>query len=332
MQTAMKWDLHTINPTAIGVCASRRTDIPALYGEWFSNSLDRGLVEYAPAGPPRRIRRSIRPEDVTHFNFWSKWPKPFFPVLKKVQGYGFPVLWNVTITGFGSTPVEPGVPPPDKAVDAVIELSQMVSPAAIQWRYDPIFLSAKYGADHHEMMFRYLAGRLAGHVDRVAVSFVVPFARRVAPGLKRYAASNGDGVITFSAAQQLDLLACLRRLALASGVRFTLCCSAGLVGGATCQSSGCNSWPWVCRVYPALAALKPLPGRGKGGGCTCSREFDIGAYDTCTLGCVYSYGTCDRGVARRRFDGHDPAGLCILPSRPAPSPPASDGPFVVIDP
>src|SRR5436853_110763 len=43
MNTGMKWDLHTLNATAIGVCVSRRTDIPALYGEWFSNSLDRGL-------------------------------------------------------------------------------------------------------------------------------------------------------------------------------------------------------------------------------------------------------------------------------------------------
>jgi hypothetical protein len=89
-----------------------------------------------------------------------------------------------------------------------------------------------------------------------------------------------------------------------------------------CASSGCNSWSWVCRVYPELGVFRPLAGRGKGNGCTCGKEFDIGVYDTCTLGCVYSYGTCNRDLARKNFTAHDPSALCILP---AASPPAGLG-------
>ena len=79
-----------------------------------------------------------------------------------------------------------------------------------------------------------------------------------------------------------------------------------------CESSGCNSWSWVCRVYPELLSHGSLAGRGKGNGCTCSKEFDIGTYDTCTLGCVYSYGTCNRELARKNLAAHDPDALCMI--------------------
>lgn len=97
----MKWNLDDLNRTAVGVSASRRTDIPALFGQWFERRLDAGFVEYIPAGPPRRVRRSIAPADVSHFTFWSRWPRPFFRTLDTVLRIGYPVLWNVTITGLG---------------------------------------------------------------------------------------------------------------------------------------------------------------------------------------------------------------------------------------
>jgi hypothetical protein len=309
---SVNWSVANLNPSAIAASASRRTDLPALLPEWFSQRLDAGEVEYIPAGPPRRIRRSIRPEDITHFNFWSKWPRPFFPVLKKVLGIGYPVLWNVTVTGLGATSVEPGVPPADKAVEAILELSEIVAPSAIQWRYDPIFTSERYGIAHHEAMFRGLAGRLVGRVDRVAVSFVTPFPRRVAPKLKVYGATTGDRFCSPTAYEQTDILSRLREIAREEGLRFTLCCSGDLRDATGCESSGCNSWAWAVRVYPELSGRRPPAGRGKGSGCTCNKEFDIGVYDTCTLGCVYSYGTCRRDLARRNLAAHDPSAPCVL--------------------
>jgi Domain of unknown function (DUF1848) len=71
------WSFDNLSRTAVGRSVSRRTDVPALYGEWFLERMKAGFAEYEPAGPPRRIRCSLRPEDVTHFNFWSKWPALF---------------------------------------------------------------------------------------------------------------------------------------------------------------------------------------------------------------------------------------------------------------
>lgn len=226
---------------------------------------------------------------------------------------GYPVLWNVTITGLGGSPVEPRVPTTEKAVAALLELSTIVSPGAIQWRYDPIFVSQRYPATHHEATFRGLAERLAGHVDRVAVSFVTRFARRVMPNLQRYEETTGDVITDLSSTQRLDLLTRLEQIGRDNGLRLTLCCEPALQGLLSCPSAGCNNWEWACRVYPGLAAHRALPTRPTREGCTCSQEFDIGVYDTCTLGCVYSYGTCNADKARQMFQLSDPEAPCILP-------------------
>ncbi len=307
------WSARDLAPTAVGVSASRRTDIPALYGAWLAGRLEAGRVEYVPAGPPRRIERSLRPEDVTHFTFWSKWPRPFFPTLGRLLEAGYPVLWNVTITGLGGTAVEPSVPPPERAVAAVGELSRLVGPGAIVWRYDPVFVSERFGPAHHERTFAALAGALAGRVDRVAISFVEPYARRVAPDLRRYGRETGDAPGEPSDGERLALAARLGELAAEAGVPLTVCCEPELGAALGCEPTGCNRFAWACRVYPDLARHRALRDRPTRAGCACSREVDIGVYDTCTLGCRYCYATRDRDAARRARGRHDPAGACLAP-------------------
>ncbi|MBI2944608.1 MAG: DUF1848 family protein [Candidatus Wallbacteria bacterium] len=307
------WSAANLARTAVGVSASRRTDIPALFGAWFAHRLDAGFAEYIPAGPPRRVRRSLLPADVTHFDFWTKWPRPFFPVLEKVLAAGYPVVWNVTISGLGGTEVEPNVPTADRAVRALLELCRRLPPGAVLWRYDPVFLSSRHGLGEHLSTFTRLVERLAGHVDRVAVNFVSPYARRVLPDLRAYQAEFSDPMTETTLGQRLDLIARLRAVAEPAGIPFTLCCLPDEAAASGCPATGCNAWSWIVRVYPQLAAhrwLKTRPGRS---GCECSEEVDIGVYDTCILGCRYSYGSCSQSRARELFATHDPAAPCLVP-------------------
>lgn len=248
---------------------------------------------------------------MTHFNFWSKWPRPFFRPLDRVLELGYPVLWNVTITGLGATPVEPQVPAPEKAVEAVIELAKRVPPAAILWRYDPIFLSRTFDADHHVRAFGRLAAALAGRVDRVGTSFVEPY-RRLRPHLAAYERETGDPLLELPMSGKLELVGRLRAISERAGIPFTLCCSPELREAAGCERSGCNSWAWAVRVHPELARHRPLRARPTRPDCGCSEEFDLGGYDTCTLGCVYSYGTCDAELARRRHAALAPGATCLV--------------------
>jgi hypothetical protein len=308
----VEWKVEHLERTAVGVSASRRTEIPGLFARWFERRLQEGWVEYIPAGPPRHVRRSIAPPHVTHFTFWSRWPRPFFHALEHVLHIGYPVLWNVTITGLGRTPVEPYAPAIDKAVAALLDLSKIVPPAAIQWRYDPVFLSTRFGAEHHVRTFSALAEALRGRVDRVTTSVVQLYGRRVEPDLRAYERQVGDRLET-SPHAVAELLHRLREIATAAGIPFTLCCAPELRAAVGCEAAGCNAWAWATRVYPALSGHRPLRTRPTRPDCACSEEFDIGVYDTCVFGCRYSYGSCNLQRARANFARHDPDAACVVP-------------------
>lgn len=309
----MSWNVAGLKPTATAISASRRTDIPGLFPAWFDHRLNEGFAEYIPAGPPRRIRRSLRPEDVTHFNSWSKWPRPFFRVLERVLSMGYPVLWNVTCTGLGQTDVEPRVPLPAKVVKSIRDLAGMVSPSAIQWRYDPTFVSDRFNKTWHKETFSRLSGELAGHVDRVAVSFVEPYGRRVKPDLDRYQAETGDVFRKLPLQRRTEIVSRLNDIATSAGMRLTVCCSADVRREVGLPASGCNSFDWACRVYPCLRGFRRLRKKPTRADCACSEEADIGVYDTCTFGCVYTYGSCNGECAATNFRKHDPHAPCPHP-------------------
>ncbi len=269
--------MESLDPRAVGISASRRTDIPALFAPWFRGRLEAGFVEYVPAGPPRRVRRSLAPRDVTHFTFWTKWPRPFLSTLRVVLERGFPVLWNVTITGLGGTDLEPHVPSAERAVPALLEVSRRVGAAAVMWRYDPVLVTDRFDARHHLATFTRLADALAGHVDRVALSYVELFARRVAPNLAAWERESGDRLHRLSLDALEDLFGRLREVAESRGIPFTLCCSEPLRARLGVPRSGCNRFDWAVRVYPELARHRPLRDRSTRDGCACS-EAASGAW------------------------------------------------------
>mgnify|MGYP002639635939 FL=1 len=309
----MTWRPSQLSPSARAISASRRTDIPALYAPWFQARLAAGWAEYIPAGPPRRCRVSLLPQDVLWFVLWTRWPRPFEAALDELLRRRFPVLCNLTITGLGGTPVEPGSPPLDRALAAAHALLDRLPPGAAQWRYDPVFLSERYDHAFHLDRFARLADSLAPRVDRVAISFVLPYGRRVAPDLRRYAQQQGDRLVPPEDPGGIALALALRDLAHERDLALVVCADAGLQQALGAPSAGCDQHGWAARVYPDLAAIRGPRAKPTRPACACCAEVDIGVYDTCTLGCRYSYGSCDRATARSRAAGHDPGAACILP-------------------
>jgi hypothetical protein len=309
----MTWKVTQLSPGARAISASRRTDIPALYAPWFEARLEAGFAHYIPAGPTRRCRVSLLPQDVRWFVLWTRWPRPFERALGQLLERRFPVLVNLTITGLGGSPVEPGSPPTERALSAAVDLAQRLPPGAVQWRYDPVFLSDRYPHSHHLERFAHMADKLAPWVDRVAVSFVQSYGRRVAPDLRRYGREQADALIPRDDPRCTELARELKGLATARGLELVVCADVELQRDLDARPAGCDQHAWAARVWPELAAIRPPRGKPTRPGCSCCEEVDIGVYDSCTMGCRYSYGSCDRATAGRRAALHDPAGACILP-------------------
>jgi len=158
--------------------ASRRTDIPAFYGEWFRNRLRAGWCETRNPFSGQVYRVSLRPRDVLGWVFWSRNYEPFLGALRELHDSGQRFICHFTITNFPRV-FEPRVPPLDAAVETARRLAAAFGPDVVQWRYDPILLTQLTPPEWHEGNFAALAGRLEGSARRCIFSFPTMYRKTV---------------------------------------------------------------------------------------------------------------------------------------------------------
>ena len=82
------------------ISASRRTDIPAYYSEWFCNRIKEGYVLVRnPMNTHQISRVSLSPEVIDGIVFWTKNPVPMLKRLKQLEKYNY--YFQFTLTAYG---------------------------------------------------------------------------------------------------------------------------------------------------------------------------------------------------------------------------------------
>jgi len=121
------------------ISVSRRTDIPAFYGDWFMQRLNDGFAGLVHPFGGNKYIIPLRPENVICFVFWSKNFSSFIENLKIIDELGYKFYFNYTVTALPSV-LENNVEK-RSAIETLKHLSTMYSPEHINWRFDPIILS-----------------------------------------------------------------------------------------------------------------------------------------------------------------------------------------------
>ncbi|MBA7600445.1 hypothetical protein ES703_07500 [subsurface metagenome] len=80
------------------ISVSRRTDIPAFYGDWFMHRLKEGFAGLVHPFGGNKYIIPLRPEKVICFVFWSKNFSPFIENLKIIDELGYKFYFNYTVT------------------------------------------------------------------------------------------------------------------------------------------------------------------------------------------------------------------------------------------
>ena len=82
------------------ISASRRTDIPSCYSEWFYHRLKEGYVCVRnPMNPHQISKISLSPEIVDGIVFWTKNPLPMMNRLGELEKYNY--YFQFTLTAYG---------------------------------------------------------------------------------------------------------------------------------------------------------------------------------------------------------------------------------------
>jgi hypothetical protein len=282
------------------ISASRRTDIPAFYSEWFMNRIRAGFCHWSNPFSGQVYRISLRPEDVRAIVFWTRNPAPLIPRLPELTNT-YKISFHYTLIGYGR-PLESHNPAVETALDTFCALSDVLSPDFVMWRYDPIVISCITPPGYHLERFAYLAERLAGATRRCTYSFI-DFYNKTKRNLNRL-----DG-ITFeelAPPERVDLLARMAEIAARHGIELVSCCED--VPGI--RRGGCIDLDLIRRVTGE--ADLTIPDRPTRPHCGCIESVDIGSYDTCLFGCAYCYATKDRAAALQRHAEHDPQDSILI--------------------
>ncbi len=262
--------------------ASRRTDIPSYWSDWFLRRLREGFVYVRNPMNPRQISRvPLSPQVVDCIVFWSKNPGPLAKRLGELEDY--PFYFQYSLTGYGKD-VESNLPDKKEVLIPLFqELSKRLGPHRVVWRYDPILFSQRYPPEYHLRAFEEIARRLEGYGERVVISFVDLYAKtkRGTAWLELWD-PPGDGEL-------LEFAGKLAALARKYGFDMESCAEKIDLGPAGVRHGHCIDKALIERIIGCrLTASKDKNQRPE---CGCFESIDIGIYNTCRNGCRYCYAT-----------------------------------------
>lgn len=273
------------------VSASRRTDIPAFYSDWFFNRIHEGFLDVRNPFNAHQISRILlSPELVDCIVFWTKNPVPMLKHLGELSGYAYYVQF--TLTGYGRD-VEAGLPSKKQVlIPAFQELSRAVGRERVIWRYDPILINAAYTREYHLRAFREIAASLKGYTDRVVISFLDMY-RKIEKNMERL------GVCGQGTGDMISMAAELAEIARDCGMTVESCAEAVDLSAAGVEHGSCIDRRLIERLTGCRIAAKKDGGQRPE--CGCAESIDVGAYNTCLNGCAYCYANFDpEGIRRHR--------------------------------
>ena len=292
------------------ISASRRTDIPALYTEWFVNRVRSGYCTVPnPFNPQQVTTVSLRPEDVDAIVFWTRQPRPLFPYLEELDRCGYRYYFQYTLL-HNPRLIDPGAPPLEVALRTFRELAVRVGPARVIWRYDPIVFSPLSDAEFHRRAFERIAHHLQGHTLQCVVSLADPY-RKTARRMRALAAQGvAIDYDVCSGADYDALLYAMARLAGEYGMDIATCAEEADLRQYGIRPGKCVDDELIERTFGIPVTHHKDPAQRAACGCVVSK--DIGVYDSCTTGCSYCYATSSFERARHNRAAHDPASPSLL--------------------
>jgi len=286
------------------VSASRRTDIPAFYSDWFMNRIRAGFCQVPNPFNPRQCSRvSLKWEDVDCIVFWTRNPTPLLHHLSELDARGFHYYFHVTVMDHPRD-WSPGTLPVEESIAAFQVLSGQIGPERMIWRYDPVVFSRETPASFHQEKFALIADKLAGFCKRAVVSFMDLYPT-VSSRLRRLGMDGLRG----DAEGMADLIRFWNQKALACGMALFSCAEeVRFVDFGLCPGK-CIDDELIYRLFGHQASKRKDPNQRPACGCVLAR--DIGSYDTCPCGCVYCYATRSLHAAEQNYRRHDPQGASL---------------------
>lgn len=278
----------------IVISASRRTDIPAFYMEWFMEQIDRGGFEVKNPFNNKTSHVPASPENVHTIVFWSK---NFELFLGKGYGEtlrdkGYNLFFNFTINSH-DTLLEPNLPELGKRLLQMKRLSDVFGNTSINWRFDPLCTYISNGKTCDNLAdFTHIASSVA---DSGVKTCITSFIDNYGKVEKRCARIHDFEFTEPSVESKVDMLLNMEAVAATFTIDLMLCCEnkifSRLPATSTISQSACIDNNLLKRVFGGNISVAKDSGQRTKMGCGCKKSYDIGSYSQhpCSHNCLYCY-------------------------------------------
>ena len=283
------------------ISASRRTDIPAFYSEWFLNRLEQGFVLVRnPMNPQMVSKVNLNPDLIDCIVFWTKNPRPLMKHLHRLRDYHYYFLFTVTPYG---RDLERNLPPKEEIIDTFIELSETIGKERVIWRYDPILLNDTVDEAYHRRFFESTAERLQGRTERCIISFIDMY-KKCERNLK------GFNIEELNSGEMIRMVEILHPPAKRYGIEMVTCAEEIDLSALGVDHGKCIDGELISRICGHPLDVKKDGHQRKT--CGCVESIDIGAYNTCNHICLYCYANSDPRRVEQNMALHNPDSPLLL--------------------
>lgn len=276
--------------TPLIVSASRATDIPAFYADWFFHRLDMGYVRWR--NPFSGQDSYVSFANTRFIVFWSKNPAPLLSHLSTLKVRRIGCYIQYPLNDYEAEGLEPNVPTLTQRINTFRRLVDALGIGAVVWRFDPLILTDRINIDTLLRKIARIADALVGYTEKLVFSFAdIESYKKVSRNLRQnginYREWDEDSMCEFALRLStlnrdnwdFRLATCAERIDLSEyGIAHNRCIDSELIS----------------RIAPDDAVLQNFlynagADSGQRKACGCILSKDIGAYNTCSHGCLYCY-------------------------------------------
>ncbi|MHB8062873.1 MAG: DUF1848 domain-containing protein [Ruminiclostridium sp.] len=279
--------------------ASRRTDIPCYYSDWFMNRINAGYVlNRNPINHAQISKIPLSPDVVDCIVFWTKDARNIIDKLNVLDSLGYNYYFQFTLTPYNKS-IEKGLRDKADIEDTFITLSKTIGKSRVLWRYDPIVVNDTLNISYHKKQFTRMCEKLCDHTESVTISFV-----DIYPKLK------SQLIREISEDEMAELSTFIGEKANAYGLTAKACCEKTDLSRYGIAKATCIDKDVIERIYSTYLNIKP--DKNQRDSCGCYESIDIGAYNTCKNGCIYCYASNSELSIKNNCNKYNPTSELLI--------------------
>jgi len=299
------------------ISASRSTDIPAFYSDWFFNRLKKGYLVWN--NPFNGVPLYVTFKKTRLIVFWSKNPKPIIRHLDYLDDNGINYYFQFTLNDYDNEKLEEFVPKLDRRIETFIELSEKIGKEKVIWRFDPYILTNTMGVNELLKKTEKIGDLLKDYTNKLVFSFAdIKIYKKVQKNLSR----DSIPYVEFDEKSMNELAHGLQELNKKWGLEIATCAEKIDLKKYNILHNKCIDDELMKKLFYNDDALmnflgyeykkadlfdptsklvavkiKNLKDKGQRIECGCIASKDIGQYNTCPHGCVYCYANTSKQIA-----------------------------------